>query len=150
METFTESLVVDAPADSIWRVLADYPRDPEWRTGVVSMTVDPHGPPDVGTTTHEVIRVAGRTYRNDGVVDRVVPGRSIAWHTTSGAEASGVRSVRSLSPGQCEVTLALQVVPHGVNRLLVPVLRRVLRSNLRRDLEALAAVHAGHPVPGPN
>ena len=147
MESFIESRIIDAPADSIWSVLADYSRDPQWRTGVVSMTTEPGGAADVGTTTHEVIRVAGRTYRNDGVIDRVVPGCSIEWHTTSGAEAHGVRTVRGLEPGRCEVTLELHVVPHGVNRLLAPVLRRVLRSNLRRDLGALAAVPAAASAP---
>lgn len=146
MESFAETLVIDAPAESIWSVLADYARDPEWRSGVVSMTTAPGGAVGAGATTHEVIRVAGRTYRNDGVIDRVVPGSTIEWHTTSGAEAHGARTVRSLAPDRCEVTLELHVVPHGINRLLAPVLRSVLRSNLRRDLTALAAASAATPA----
>jgi hypothetical protein len=146
MESFIESLVVYVPAESVWSVIADYGRDPDWRSGVVSMTIEPCGEIDVGASTHEVIRVAGRTYRNSGVIDRVVRGSTIEWHTTSGAEARGTRSVRALAPDRCEVTLELHVVPRGIDRLLAPVLRRMLRANLRRDLAELAMLSATAPA----
>lgn len=147
MESFVETLEIHASAESVWDVIADYGRDPEWRTGVTSMTTEPDGPLAVGTITHEIIRVAGRTYRNTGRVDRVVDGASIAWHTTSGAEAHGTRSVRALGGDRCEVTLELHVVPRGVNRLLAPVLRRMLATNLRRDLTTLAALCSSQAAP---
>jgi uncharacterized membrane protein len=146
MESFIESLVIDAPAESIWSVIADYGRDPEWRSGVVSMTIEPTGAIAAGASTHEVIRVAGRTYRNSGVIDHVVRGSTIEWHTTSGAEARGARSVRALAPDRCAVTLELHVVPRGLNRLFAPVLRRMLRANLHRDLAELAALTAAVPA----
>jgi uncharacterized membrane protein len=146
MESLVETLVIDAPAESVWGVLSDYRRDPEWRSGVVSMTTEPSGALDVGVCTHEVIRVAGRTYRNTGVIDHIVPGSTVEWHTIAGAEARGARSVHQLAPDRCEVTLELHVVPRGVNRLLAPVLRRVLQANLRRDLAALANLSMPAPA----
>lgn len=146
MESFVETLEIHSSAESVWDVIADYGRDPEWRTGVISMKTEPERTLAVGTITHEVIRVAGRTYRTTGRVDRVVDGATIAWHTTSGAEAHGTRTVRAIGRDRCEVTLELHVVPRGVNRLLAPVLRRMLASNLRRDLAALAALCAPRPA----
>lgn len=138
--SFSETATIDAPASAVWTIVADYRRDPKWRTGVVSMVTEPAGPLAVGMVTREVIRVAGRTYRTVGQVDRVEPGASLHWHTTHGAEARGSRSVRPVGPDRCEVTLELHVVPRGVNRLLAPVLRRMLASNLRRDLVALGSL----------
>jgi hypothetical protein len=65
---------IDAPADTAWRVVADYTRDVEWREGVLRMVPTPTGPLQVGTTTEEDMKVAGRTYRNHGEVITVTPG----------------------------------------------------------------------------
>ncbi len=139
METFTTTIAIDAPADRVWAVLADYARDPEWRTGVVEMRAEPAGPAAVGTLTHEVLRLGGRTYRNTGEVRRVVPGERIEWRTVEGADANGCRSVRP-TPGGCEVVLELEVRPRGIDRLFTPVLRPMLAKNLRRDAQALATL----------
>jgi uncharacterized protein YndB with AHSA1/START domain len=143
----TRSLTIDAPAPAVWAVLSDYARDPEWRTGVLVMEPSPAGPVAVGTTTHEEMRLGGRAYVNDGVVDEVDPGRRLAWHTTDGADASGSRLVEALPDGGCRATLVLRVRPHGAEALMAPIVRRLLDRGLRRDLEALAAlVEARTPV----
>ncbi|HEX5616606.1 MAG TPA: SRPBCC family protein [Acidimicrobiia bacterium] len=133
----TAAVTIDRPAADVWAVLADYRRDPEWRTGVEAMTPDPLDLVRPGTTTREVLRLLGRTWRNDGVVTDVVDGRSFAWRTTVGADAHGSRRVETLDRGRCRVHLELVVVPHGGEHLLRPVLTRVLRRNLRVDVERL-------------
>ena len=140
MEPIRESLAVDAPAPAVWAVIADYSRDAEWRTGVLEMRPEPAGDVRAGTTTHEVIRLGGRTYRNTGLVTRVLPGTLLEWRTTEGAQANGSRTVEAQGDDRCEVTLELHVVPHGFERLLAPALRRMLVRNLRRDLVRLAAI----------
>lgn len=138
MESFISTVDVDAPADQVWAILADYTRDPEWRSGVLEMRCEPEPPARVGAITHEVIRVAGRTYRNTGRIDSLDQGTRLEWHTTEGADANGSRTVRPLGGERCRVTLELNIVPHGINRLLAPMLRRTLASGLDRDLAALA------------
>jgi uncharacterized membrane protein len=142
MIDLTRSHAIDAPATAVWAVLSAYGRDPEWRTGVLLMEPSPPGPAEPGTTTHEEMRLGGRTYVNDGVVDEVDPGRRLTWHTTEGADASGARMVEPLADGSCRVTLTLRVRPHGVEAFMAPVIRRMLERNLRRDLRALAALVA--------
>lgn len=136
----TRSHTVPAPAAAVWAVLADYRRDPEWRTGVEVMGPSPAGPVQPGTTTHEVMRLGGKTYVNDGVVDTVDPGRCLTWHTVQGADASGSRQVVERPDGTSEVTLTLSVRPHGGEVLIAPIVRRMLDRNLRRDLAALSAL----------
>lgn len=138
----TRSHIVPAPAAAAWAVLADYRRDREWRTGVEVMEPSPAGPAQPGTTTHEVMRLGGKTYVNEGVVDAVDAGHLLTWHTVEGADASGSRQVVDRPDGTSEVTLTLNVRPHGGEVLIAPIVRRMLDRNLRRDLAALSALVA--------
>jgi Polyketide cyclase / dehydrase and lipid transport len=139
----------DIPVEpaAVWSTLADYRRDPEWRTGVVEMTPSPSGPVTAGTTTREVLRMGGRTWVNIGVVDAVVAERAVRWHTTEGADANGTRSVEPAGRGS-RVTLNVTVRPRGTERLAAPILRRMLERNMRHDLVRLGElVLADEPQP---
>jgi uncharacterized protein YndB with AHSA1/START domain len=133
---------IERPAAEVWATLADYGRDPDWRRGVETMAPSTAGPAVVGTTTDEVLHLGGRTYRNGGLVTAVEPGRRLEWRTTSGADANGARTVVPVGDDRCEVTLELVVRPHGIERLLKPVLIPMLRRGLHRDLRRLAALVA--------
>ena len=133
----SDQIDIDRPAAEAWAVVADYRRDPEWRTGVVTMAPDPPDVVTTGTTTAEELRFAGRTWHNDGVVTAVEPGVRFTWRTTEGADASGSRAVEALGPDRCRVRLVMVVRPSGPERLVRPVLARMLRATLRRDLERL-------------
>src|SRR5690348_16572596 len=100
----------------------------------MSSTRNPVSP---GAETAETIKVGGRTYRNRGVVDDVIEHRMLAWHTVDGADAHGRRLTAALGDGSTRVRLELAVRPSGVERLLTPVLRRMLQRNLERDLGRL-------------
>ncbi|MGY1773778.1 SRPBCC family protein [Blastococcus sp. SYSU D00813] len=95
------------------------------------------GPVVVGTTTAEELRMAGRTWDNTGVVTSVDAGRRFTWRTTSGVPASGSRTVTPLPGDRCRVDLTLAVTPPGVQRLLRPVLARLLARGLAADAERL-------------
>lgn len=136
----TTSRTIAAVPEAVWAVLSDYPRDPTWRTGVTAMEAS--GPARPGTTTHEVMRIAGRTYVNDAVIDSVDPGRRLTWHTTAGADASGARTVERDPDGRARVTLEVVAHTHGLDRLATPLLRRILARNLDRDVARLGEVVA--------
>jgi uncharacterized protein YndB with AHSA1/START domain len=137
---------IDRPAVDVWSVLADYEQDPRWRRGVETMAPSTCGPAVDGTTTDEVLRLGGRTYRNHGEVVRVEAGRRLEWRTTDGADANGSRTVTPVSDGRSEVELCLEVRPHGLERLLQPVLARMLRKGLHQDLGRLKALLETAPV----
>jgi uncharacterized protein YndB with AHSA1/START domain len=140
MPTLTASTTISRPAPDVWAIVADYERDPEWRQGVETMAPSPSGLVIVGTTTAEVLHFGGRTYRNAGEVTEVDPGTAFRWRTTSGTDAEGRRRVQPSSDGSASVTLELTVRPHGIERVLQPLLVRMLRRHLVQDLQRLAAL----------
>ncbi|MFC4122891.1 SRPBCC family protein [Nonomuraea zeae] len=130
---------ITRPAGAVWAVVADYRQDPRWRGGVETMAPDPAGIVRVGTTTAEVMRFAGRTYRNGGEVTQVRPGHSFAWRTTSGIDAEGGRIVEALGEDRCRFTFHVRVTPRTTfDKLLEPVLGRLLRRAIRADIRRLA------------
>ena len=135
--TLIHETAIDAPAAAAWLVVADYARDVEWREGVVRMVPTPIGLVQVGTTTVEEMKVAGKTYRNDGEVIAVEPGSRFEWRTTAGAVAHGSRQVTPINSERCRVRLELHVTPTGLNRLFAPILKKVLDKGLAGDVVRL-------------
>jgi len=134
------SIEIDRSADLVWTLIADYRNDIHWRHGVTRMEPTPAGPVRVGTRTDEVMRLAGRTYRNLGEVTAVGPDRQFAWRTVQGADADGSRSVAPLGPDRALVRLELNVRTKGLQRLIAPVLVTMLRRDLDADLARLRAL----------
>ncbi|NIH82197.1 SRPBCC family protein [Amycolatopsis viridis] len=124
-------------AERAWALVADYGQDPRWRAGVTTMNPQPPGIVTPGTTTEEVLRFGGRTYRSGGLVTSVDPGREFSWRTTSGLRASGGRILEPLDDRRTRLTLHAQVRPPGILRLFEPVLTPLLRRQLLADIGRL-------------
>lgn len=136
-EPFHRSSIVDCPASAAWQVLADYRFDSQWRTGVSTMNQQPAGLVQVGTTTLEILRFAGRTYRVPGTVTAVDPGRSLQW---SASRATGGRYVDVIDDTSCRIRLELNIEMRGIERLLAPLLIRLMNRRLDNDVEQLASL----------
>jgi uncharacterized membrane protein len=142
------AVAVDRPTDDVWRLVADYDRDPEWRAGVATMAPSTAGTVRPGTTTAERLRMAGRTWDNTGVVTAVEPGRRFTWRTTSGVPASGSRTVTPLPGGRSRVELTVTVTTRGALRLLQPFLAPAMRRGLAADAGRLREMAEREPAPG--
>ena len=142
----SETRLVHRPAAEVWAVVADYDLDPIWRRGVTTMAPSAPGPVDVGVTTVEDLHFAGRRYRNPARVLTVDPGHRFSWQSTSGVRASGSRTVTSIGSESTEVELALEVHPTGIDRLLAPILGRLLGRTLDGDADRLVDLLGRRPA----
>ena len=134
-----ESVQIDRPPDEVWSAIADYGFDQEWRKGLREMTPDPPGPPALGTRVHEVVRNSGRDYVADSEVTKLDPGVSY-WFEGRGTVGGlqGGRAVRADQAGTGAVfTYTIELQPQGGMRFLSPVLGRLVRSGLKKDLLTL-------------
>ena len=141
-----ESVQIARPPGEVWDAIADYSFDLEWRNGLTEMTPDPPGPPASGTRVHEVVRSSGRDYVADTVVMDLDPGVSYRFAGTGTLGAlSGGRAVRAAGSEAGSVfTYTIELHPTGRMRLLRPVLGRIVRSGLRKDLLKLKAILEGN------
>jgi Polyketide cyclase / dehydrase and lipid transport len=140
--TFARRLDLDVPSDDAWAVVADYRRDPEWRGGVRTMQPLPDGAVVASTTTTEVLRFAGRTYRIPGRVVELRdagPERTIVWEAT---KAHGRRGVVATGARTCRVELDLHLHLGPSERLMAPLLVRLMRRRLDGDVARLATLLA--------
>ena len=136
-----ESVQISRPPAEVWDAIADYSFDLQWRKGLREMTPDPPGPPSVGTKVREVVHSAGRDFSADTVVTELDPGASYRF-TGSGTIGglAGGRTVRPTPNGDHAVfTYTIDLDPKGGMRLLGPLLAPIVRSGLKKDLQALRA-----------
>ena len=91
---------------------------------------------------------AGRTLRNDATIVSVGPGYQLAWQTTSGIHASGVRVVEPLGPHHCQARLATHVELQGFDLLLAPLAHPLLRRRISRDARRLRSLAERAGAPG--
>ena len=137
-----ESVQIARKPTEVWEAIADYGFDRQWRKGLREMTPDPPGGPAPGTRVHEVVRTSGRNYVAETVVSDLDPGASYRF---SGSGTIGVltggRAVRADAAGTGAVfTYTIELEPRGGMRLLRPVLGKMVRSGLRKDLQKLKSI----------
>ena len=128
------SIDLDAPPSTVWRVIAAYDRDPEWRTGV-RMTVEPAGLVRDGTVTYESLRMLGSTHRTTARICDVVPERSFRFISGDG-KVEGTRVIAPCARGS-RLTVTIRIAVPRMLAPLAPVLGWVFRRRVRRDLERL-------------
>ena len=138
MAHIEESVQIDRPPAEVWKAIADYGFDLEWRDGLTDMTPDPPGGPEVGTKVHEVVRNSGRDFIADTEVTELDPGVSYRFsgEGTIGSVA-GRRRVESDGEGGSVFTYEIELTPRGAMRLMSPILGTMARSGLKKDLKKL-------------
>jgi hypothetical protein len=129
----TTEIVIDAPADKVWSVLADFSSYPEWNPFVVCIQGElvPNSRLRV-----EIKPPGGRRMKFEPAVTKLVPGSHFSW------------TGRLPIPGAFQGDHRFEIWPLGENRsllihaerfsgLLVPLLKKSLESNTRAGFEAM-------------
>lgn len=133
-----ESVRIAQSPQRVWEAIADYAFDLQWRNGLTEMTPDPPGGPEVGTKVHEVVRNSGRDYVADTVVTEADPG--VSYRFEGSGTIGGLKGGRRVDPDGDDAAVfryTIELQPQGGMRLLRPVLGRMVRSGLKKDLESL-------------
>ncbi|MGA7148838.1 MAG: SRPBCC family protein [Microbacterium sp.] len=140
------TIIVNAPAASVWRVVSDYANDPRWRRGVSAMRQASAPPVHVGAEAEEVLRMLGRTVVSRVVIESLEPDSAFQWRVDDGG-AHGRRWVRAIDERSSELGAEKYVTLADSDRLLTPlvgaVIRRTERGDLRRAARLIEALEAG-------
>jgi hypothetical protein len=139
--TIEHDSVIERPAEAVWAVLEDVRRLPEFSASTVTVRDAPARLTAARQTFHQEVRVLGRSFDSEWVVNAIDPGRSL---TIEGDVGYGVRyclteSVEPLGPERCRFGLRVDY------RLPLGVLGRVAG---RLGVERRARAEAGEVVAG--
>ena len=121
--TLVSEIEIQAPPDTVWAVLTDFPAYPDWNPIEIEM----HGEPVVGTQLHHTSKLPGRKpMRFSPTIVAADPGRVLAWEGRVVIPyLFDVHHRFELSPATTEGTRLRQ--SERFSGLLVPFLAKTLR-----------------------
>ncbi len=130
------SVVVHAPIERVWDVLADLEGQPRWMRDLKAVRIEGQGPIGVGTRAEGDVRILGLSVVDPITITAFEPPRRFAIRHEG--RFSGDGDIR-LDPGDTGTTivrwsetLAPPSFPQLAGRCLAPVLRRVFQADLDR------------------
>ena len=135
MAVYRTTLPIAAPAETVWEVLTDFPRYPEWNPSLPSIA----GELRSGGTVALTLGMPGRpSPKVKATFDEVVPEHKLTWRGNAGADwlFSGHR-VFVIDPQGDRSVLFTHV--EDVRGLLFPLFRAVMGSAIQRSHDAFNA-----------
>jgi uncharacterized membrane protein len=130
-------VVVDAPIEAVWTILADIPLQPEWMRDMKQVELQTPGPTGVGTRAEATVRILGIAVRDPVEVVEFEPPRRFAIRHEGLFTGGGRISLESGSDGattivRWEEALAAPFLPELGTLVLSPILRAVFQADLHR------------------
>ncbi|MDW3178715.1 MAG: SRPBCC family protein [Acidimicrobiia bacterium] len=92
--TITASILIDRSQEDVFTFACDYRNDPQWRSGVADMRLEPGTRLTTGHHTHEIMKVLGRTTTTEAEITIHQPPHKTGFRTVGGdLTANGHRLV---------------------------------------------------------
>jgi uncharacterized membrane protein len=130
-------VVVDAPIEATWAVVADIPLQPEWMHEMKRVTLTTPGPVRAGTRGEATVRIFGISVTDPVEVVEVDPPGRFAIRHEGLFTGGGVITLESGADGTTTIvrwaeTLIPPVLPELGALLQAPVLRGIFQDDLHR------------------
>jgi uncharacterized membrane protein len=139
---------IERAAEDIWAYAADIARHPEWMS--VSDAAILHGDgSEVGSRGRERLVVGPFRWDAEFEVAEAVPGRRIVWRSVGGTPFDGEVSLdlNPSGPASTRATYGAWIQPHGLWRLLTPLLAAEGKAGPERELRRLKDNLEAAPAP---
>jgi len=143
-------VVVDAPIEATWAVVADVPRQPEWMHDMKSVTFLDPLPLRVGSRAEATVRILGITVADPVVVTEISPPTRYAIRHEGRFTGEGVITLEAGATGDTtivrwEETLIPPLLPDLGALLQAPILRAIFQADLERLTRLIETGPAGAP-----
>jgi uncharacterized membrane protein len=130
-------VVIDAPVDRVWAVVADVPFQVEWMTEMTSLTLVPPGRAHVGQRGEATVRVLGVSVNDRVEITELEPPRRYAIRHLGLFRGTGVLTLDPGADGSTtilrwEETLVPPVLPNLGSLVQTPILRSIFQADLER------------------
>jgi uncharacterized membrane protein len=145
-------VVIDAPIEATWAVVADVPRQPEWMREMKRVTIDTPGPVRPGTRAQATVRILGISVTDPVEITELEPPSRFAIRHEGLFTGGGVITLEPGADGTTTIvrwteTLVPPVLPEIGARVQAPVLTRIFQDDLhrlKRLVEADGATWTSH------
>lgn len=130
-------VVVDAPAEAVWAVVADIPRQLEWMHDMKSVRIETAGPIGIGTLAQATVRILGIAVPDPVEVVAFDPPHRYAIRHLGMFEGDGVFTLEPGADGtttivRWEERLEAPVLPDLGAVVQAPILRAIFQADLER------------------
>jgi len=133
MAVYRTAFPIRASADTVWEVLTDFERYPEWNPSLPSIS----GKLEPGSTLSLTLAMPGRpSVQVKAKLSTVEPGRRLTWHGNVGADWLFAGTREFLIAEQPDGTVRFTHV-EDVRGALFPLFRAVMGSAIQRHHDAL-------------
>jgi hypothetical protein len=135
--TIVTSIEIEAPADEVFDYASDLTNELEWGPAVVWVERLGEGPIRVGSTFRAEWKGSGPVEVE--YVRFEPPHRWTALGRNARVDTNLSGEVVALGLDRCRFTASMEIVPHGIFKLLTPLLLRGMKKTERKNLAALKA-----------
>ena len=143
-----DSVVIARPVTEVFAFVADHENLPAWTVGVKESQRLTGGPPAKGTTYRVVGKLLGRSVESSYQVTAFEPGHGFEGTMTSPIFGFSERYRFESDEDATRVSMNAAVEPHGVFRLLAPIMAAGIRRQVKADHRRLKTV-LEHPLADP-
>jgi hypothetical protein len=135
MAIYRTTFPIAASAETVWAILADFERYPEWNPSLPSLT----GDLSAGSTVAMTLAMPGRpSPKVKATLTEVAPPRRLTWHGNAGADWLFAGDREFLIEPQDDGTVLFTHV-ENVRGALFPLFRLIMGSAIRGHHEGLNA-----------
>ena len=140
MATMIDDIIINTPQDFVFGYISDYSNDVNWREGVTGMKCSTKENIFVGTQTRETMKLWGKTFTTIARVTEYAPYNKIAFRSITGKiPIHGYRLVEAAG-GYSRFIYSLTIEFKGLSLLLAPLMIRMYKKKIRRDLLKLKSI----------
>jgi uncharacterized membrane protein len=130
--------VIDRPAEDVWAYAADIARHPDWMSVTDARILRGVGS-DVGSRGRERVTLGPFNWDVEFEVAEASPGRRIVWRSVGGApfDLEVSLDLAPAGPASTRATYGAAIQPHGLWRLLSPLIAMEGKAGPERELQRL-------------
>ena len=138
------TVVIDAPIERVWAVIADIERQPEWMLDLKSVRILTPPPVGVGTMAEGTVRILGLTVTDPITITEFAPPHRFAIRHEGTYSGEGVITLDPRTGGagtivRWDETLVAPVLPHLADRIGRPIFGAVFQKDLNALRDRLEA-----------
>lgn len=138
--TISASVLIDRSQEDVFAFACDYRKDPQWRSGVADMRLEPGTGITTGHHTHEVMKVLGRTTTTEAEITTHQPPHKTAFRTVGGDLTANGHRLVEIEGRQTRFTYQAHADLDRLYRPFTTPIQWLLNRRAHRDANHLKAV----------